>query len=96
MEYSRSASDAQLAQAGFSFQAAIGSFDSAADSIALTKHFGIFFTSSAGKAALFGRVVQAITIAAFFDGTLIDKFAWAARRGGHHGSCFAGLSVVGR
>jgi len=94
MKNSRSTSDTQLAQAGFSLQAAVGSFDSAANSIALTKHLGVFFTPSAGKAALFGRVVQAIPIAAFFDGTLIDKFALAARRGGHHGFCFAGLSVV--
>ena len=94
MEDSRSASDAQLAQTGFSFQAAVGSFYSPADSIALTKHLGVFFTPAAGKAALFGRVLQAIPIAAFLDGTLIGKFALPARQGGHHGLCFAGLSVV--
>ena len=94
MKNSRSTSDTHAAEAGFSFQAAVGSFYSAANSIALTKHLGVFFPPAAGKAALFGCVVQAITITAFLDGTLIGKFALAARRDGHNGFRFAGLSVV--
>ena len=95
MEYSRTTTYSQPTQTGTTLQAAVGSFDSAADSIALPKRIGVFFPATAGKAALLGSVVQAITSAAFLDGAFINKLTLAARRQRHNGFCLAGFSVGG-
>ena len=94
MEDARSTSDTHAAQSGLSFEAAVGSFDSAADSIALPKRIGVFFPAAAGQAAFLGSVMQAIIVAAFLDGAFIDKLTLAARRRWHNRFCFAGLFVV--
>jgi len=93
IEDSRSAADTQLAKAGLSFEAAVGSFYSTADSIALPKRIGVFLPATAGKAALLGSVVQAITSAAFLNGAFINKLTLAAHKHGHNGFCLAGFSV---
>ena len=96
MEDSRSTSDTHAAQSGLSFEAAVGSFYSTADSIALPKRIGVFFSATAGKAALLGSVVQAITSAAFLDRAFINKLTLAAHRQRHNGFCLAGFSIVDR
>jgi len=47
MKYSRSASHSQTAEAGFSFESAVGSFDPATDSIPLSKDIGGLFSTAA-------------------------------------------------
>jgi hypothetical protein len=91
MEDSRTTTYSQPTQTGTTLQAAVGCFDAAADSITFSKGFGVFFSAAAGQAALPGRVVQAITVAAFFDGAFSDKLTGAARRQGHNGFCLAGF-----
>ena len=95
MEYSRTTTYSQPTQTGTTLQAAVGSFDSAADSITFSKGFRVFFPAAASKAPLLGSVVQAITSAAFLDGAFIDKLTLAACRQRHNGFCLAGFSVGG-
>ena len=94
MEYSRTTSNTQPAQTGFSFEPAVGTLYSAANTIALSKDIGVFFSAAACKPTLFGRVVQAIAVTAFLHRAFMAKRTLAAPRGGHDRFCFAGLFVV--
>jgi len=96
MKDSRTTTYSQPTQTGTTLQAAVGSFDSAADSITFSKGLRVFFAAAAGQAAFLGCVMQAITVAASFDGAFIDKLTLAARRQGHNGFCLADFSVGDR
>ena len=81
----RFSSHSQLAQTRFSFQAAVGSFDTATDFVAFSENIRILLASSAGTPSLFGGVIQLVLSPNLFNRTLLKKLTLATGRFGHHG-----------